>query len=229
MNLAHIIDDHDADRVALISRSRPTTYGSLREQVAHLRGGLASLGVQPGDRVVLLCGNGRYFVLAYLATLGLGAVAVPLNPTSPAPEIEREIAKVGATVVVVEPASAQAWKAVDRNQVPTVACVIATESGTIDGACDLDVLLSHPPAPIVEVDADTIAVLMFTSGTAGSPRAAMLSHGNLLANLQQGRSANVQIDADDVVYGVLPLFHIFGLNVVLGLTLAQAMRVDHTG
>jgi acyl-CoA synthetase (AMP-forming)/AMP-acid ligase II len=86
--------------------------------------------------------------------------------------------------------------------VPTVACVIATESGTIDGACDLDVLLSHPPAPIVEVDADTIAVLMFTSGTAGSPRAAMLSHGNLLANLQQGRSANVQIDADDVVYGV---------------------------
>jgi long-chain acyl-CoA synthetase len=225
LNLAHIIDDHDADRVALISRSRPTTYGALRDQVAHLRGGLASLGVQPGDRVVLLCGNGRYFVLAYLATLGLGAVAVPLNPTSPAPEIEREIAKVGASVVVVEPASAHAWKAVDRSRVPTVASVVATDSGTIDGACDLDVLLNVAPRPVVEVDADTVAVLMFTSGTAGAPRAAMLSHGNLLANLQQGRSANVQIDAHDVVYGVLPLFHIFGLNVVLGLSLARGATV----
>jgi long-chain acyl-CoA synthetase len=60
---------------------------------------------------------------------------------------------------------------------------------------------------------------MFTSGTAGAPRAAMLSHGNLLANLDQSLSANGHIDADDVIFGVLPLFHIFGLNVVIGLGL----------
>ena len=62
-------------------------------------------------------------------------------------------------------------------------------------------------------------MLIFTSGTAGSPKAAMLTHGNLLANLEQcqaqpGRSQG----ADDVVFGVLPFFHIFGLNVVLGLS-----------
>ncbi|HAN34902.1 MAG TPA: O-succinylbenzoic acid--CoA ligase, partial [Acidimicrobiaceae bacterium] len=62
MNLAHIIDPHPADKVAIISRGRPTTYGTLRDQVAHVRGGLAKLGVGKGDRVVLLCSNGRYFV-----------------------------------------------------------------------------------------------------------------------------------------------------------------------
>lgn len=221
VNLAHIVDQHDADRVALISRGRPTTYGTLRDQAAHLRGGLASLGVHAGDRVVLLCGNGRYFVLAYLATLGLGATVVPLNPASPAPELEREIAKVGARVVVVEPAAANAWRSIRPGALPTVTSVVATEQGSVEGAVLLDDLLAVDPVDLVEVEPDHLAALMFTSGTAGAPRAAMLSHANLLANLDQGLSANVQIDADDVVYGVLPLFHIFGLNVVLGLSLLR--------
>lgn len=225
MNLAHIIDEHPDDHVALISRGRETTYGALRDQVAHLRGGLASLGVGPGDRVAMLCGNGRYFVLAYLATVGAGAVAVPLNPSSPAPELERELATVGASVVIVEPAAAHAWRAIDRAMVPTVQAVVATEGQSIDGAVDLASLLEGDTAPVVEVELDTVAALMFTSGTAGSPRAAMLSHGNLLANLEQGRSAAVHIEPGDIVYGVLPLFHIFGLNVVLGLTLVRGATV----
>jgi long-chain acyl-CoA synthetase len=225
LNLAHIIDDHDADKVALISRGRETTYGALRDQVAHVRGGLAALGIEAGDRVALLCGTGRYFVVTYLATLGLGAVSVPLNPTSPSLEIERELAVVGAKAVVVEPSAAAAFRGVRRDEVPTLESVIETEGDSIEGALDLADLLAGPQADSIEVDDDALAVLIFTSGTAGSPRAAMLSHGNLLSNLQQGRSANARIDADDVVYGVLPLFHIFGLNVVLGLTLARGATV----
>ena len=225
MNLAHIIDHHDADRVALISRGRSTTYGELRNQVAHLRGGLAALGVGEGDRVGLLCGNGRHFVLSYLATLGLGAVVVPLNPTSPSPEIERELATVEAKVVIVEPIATQAWRGVDRAKVPSIVAVVATEADQIGDAAELADLLVGPTADIVDVERDALAVLIFTSGTAGSPRAAMLGHGNLLANLEQGRSANVQITEDDVVYGVLPMFHIFGLNVVLGLTLFRGATV----
>ncbi len=233
MNLAHLIDAHDAQGVALISRGRDTTYGELRDQVAHLRGGLAGIGVQSGDRVAMLCGNGRHFVITYLATLGLGAVAVPLNPTSPAPEIERELAAVSAKVVVVEPTAAAAWAGVDRAAVPSVVAVVATEhtvsritgGGPMPGSIELTELLLSDPVPVVEVEPDTLAVLMFTSGTAGSPRAAMLSHGNLQANLDQGRSAQVGIEHSDVVFGVLPMFHIFGLNVVLGLTLARGATI----
>jgi len=227
VNLAHIIDLHDAESVALISGNRATTYGALRDQVARVRGGLSRLGVQRGDRVAILCGNGRWFVDVYLATIGLGAVAVPLNPTSPPPEIEREIATVGATAVVVDPIAATAWRRIDRAKVPSVANVVVTEAsaGVELGATTFADLLTAEPVDVVEVDDDDLAVLIFTSGTAGAPRAAMLSHGNLLSNLEQGRSASAQIEPGDVVFGVLPLFHIFGLNVVLGLTLERGATV----
>jgi long-chain acyl-CoA synthetase len=225
MNLAHIIDGHPADRVAVISRGVETTYGQLRDQVARVRGGLARLGVGRGDRVAVLCGNGLYFVETYLAVLGLGAVVVPLNPQSPAPEIEHQIATVGAGVVLVEPAAAGAWGAVDRAAIATVRQVIATERGSLDSELAFDDLLAADPLDLVEVEHDTLAALIFTSGTAGSPRAAMLSHGNLLANIDQGRSAAARITADDVVFGVLPLFHIFGLNVVLGFSLANGATI----
>jgi long-chain acyl-CoA synthetase len=226
VNLAHIIDGHPADHVALISRGVETTYGKLRDEVARVRGGLAALGVGEGDRVALLCGNGRYFVETYLAALGLGAVVVPLNPQSPAPEIEREISTVGATVVLVEPQAAAAWGGVDATVVESVRHVIATEPTAADtSGLHFGTLLVSEPTDIVEVAPDALAALIFTSGTAGSPRAAMLSHGNLLANIEQGQSAAARITSDDVVYGVLPMFHIFGLNVVLGLTLASGAAV----
>jgi long-chain acyl-CoA synthetase len=225
VNLAHIIDDHEGDHIAIISRGRPTTYATLRDQVGRVRGGLAGLGVGPGDRVALLCSNGRYFVDAYLATVGLGAVAVPLNPLSPGPEIERELATVGAKVVVLDPVADHAWAGVDRAAVPSVEHVVATERGAHDTDLTFADLLAAEPVDIAEVDADTLAVLIFTSGTAGSPRAAMLSHGNLRSNIEQGRSASAGIGTADVVYGVLPMFHIFGLNVVLGLSLARGATI----
>ena len=143
--------------MALFSRGRPTTYGALRDQVAHLRGGLSGLGVAAGDRVVLLCSNGRYFVDLYLAILGVGAVAVPLNPTSPASAIEREVTAVGASVVVVEPSSAAAWAQVRREAVPSVHHVVSTELVEAQATVDhtFEDLLAAAPLPMVEVAADS--------------------------------------------------------------------------
>ncbi len=228
MNLASIIDPHPAERVAIISRSRPTTYGQLRDQVARLRGGLAGLGLRTGDRVGLICSNGRYFVDSYLALLGLGAVAVPLNPTSPAYELEHQLGAVGAVAVVVDTAASAHWAAVDRATVPSVGTVILTEPADghpAHGTVDFDTLLTAEPLAAVDVEPDTLAVLMFTSGTAGAPQAAMLSHGNLLANIEQGRTPDGDIRPTDVVFGCLPLNHIFGLNVVLGLSLERGATV----
>jgi long-chain acyl-CoA synthetase len=229
MNLAHIIDAHPADRVALVSRSRVTTYGALRDQVARVRGGLAALGVGDGDRVALLCSNGRYFVDVYLAVLGLGAVAVPLNPTSPPPEIVREIAVAAPSIVVFDPSVASAWSRIDRASVPSVRHVVVTEQPTgaagVVADSTFDDLLRAEPVAAVDVDGSHLAVLMFTSGTAGAARAAMLTHGNLLSNIEQSQSTGADVTGDDVVYGVLPLHHIFGLNVMLGLSLTRGATV----
>ncbi|NBU55180.1 MAG: long-chain fatty acid--CoA ligase, partial [Acidimicrobiia bacterium] len=70
MNLASIVDGHEDSRPAIVSRGRVTDYGTLRSQVAGLRGSLVALGVGRNDRVALVCGNSRAFVVSYLATIG---------------------------------------------------------------------------------------------------------------------------------------------------------------
>jgi long-chain acyl-CoA synthetase len=219
MNLASIIETHPDSAIALISRGRETTYGALRSQVASMRGELSRMGVGKGDVVALLCGNTRYFVVSYLASVGIGAIVVPLNPTSPAPEIENELNVVKPTVVVIEPAAAAAWAQIASMTTNAIRIVIATEGHNIAGAHTIDEFLSAAPAPIVDVEATHHAVYMFTSGTAGSPKAAILTHNNLFTNIRQANVAE-HIGPTDVTYGVLPLFHIFGLNVLLGTTLA---------
>lgn len=220
MNLANVFDRHDGDAVAILSRGRGTSYGELRRQVAGLRGGLAQLGLVPGDRVAIVCGNNWYFVVSYLAALGCGLVAVPLNPTSPPLELQHQLAAVGARAVVLGPTAREAIDAMDPSQLPDLELVIGCGYEPVGGV-HLDDLVGGEPGPIVERDDDDLAVLVFTSGTAGSPKAAMLSHGNLRANLSQMISAPGDHQGPgDVVFAVLPMFHIFGLNVVLGLTLA---------
>jgi long-chain acyl-CoA synthetase len=224
MNLASIIDDHPADAVALISRGRATTYQALRDQVASLRGGLTGLGLEPGDRVGIIAANTRHFVVSYLAILSAGCVAVPLNPASPAPELTRELAVVGARAVIVGPSGQAAMAEVDRAELPALEHVIAGPGAELPGAQLLDALLSTPPSgdvPVVDRSPEDLAVLIFTSGTAGAPKAAMLTHGNLRSNLEQCQAhpGRAQVP-EDVAFAVLPFFHLFGLNVVLGLTLA---------
>jgi long-chain acyl-CoA synthetase len=227
VNLAHIIDQHEGTSIALICNGRSTTYGELRDRVDRFRGGLASVGVGKGDRVGLLLGNTPQFVVSYLATLGLGAVAVPLNPMSPGPEIARELSTVGAKAIVIGKLSSDNWATVDRDVVPSVTIVVSTEpkESSTSGAIAFDYLLESEPTDRVDTESDDLAVLIFTSGTAGSPRAAMLTHGNLLANIRQNTTAEGHLNSDDVVYGVLPMFHIFGLNVVIGLGLSVGATV----
>ena len=219
MNLATIIDGHPDNACALISRGKPTDFGTLRRQVAGLRTGLIGLGLEPGDRVAIVSGNNRYFVVSYLAALSAGLVAVPLNPTNPGVAVAKELNGVAARAVIVGPAGRAAFEGVDRADVASVEFVIGA-GFTPDGGLSLEELSTDDSAPVVERRPDDVAVLIFTSGTAGLPRAAMLTHGNLYANIRQLlASGGDDQNMDDVVFGVLPLFHIFGLNVVLGASL----------
>jgi long-chain acyl-CoA synthetase len=214
MNLASVIEGHDADRPALVSQGEMTTYGTLRDQVACLRGGLAARGVVPGERVAILAANNWSFVAGYLAVLGAGAVAVPLNPQSPVAEVERELRLSGATLALVAPNGGQVAEAIDAD---------LAGAGSLRGYrghVAVPDLLDGEPAPLVERSPDDVAVLLFTSGTAGAPRPAMLTHGNLTANIDQILAQPARPEgADEVALGVLPLCHVFGLNALLGTAL----------
>jgi long-chain acyl-CoA synthetase len=124
-------------------------------------------------------------------------------------------------VVLCGPGAASTLDDLDRAAVPVLEHVVTDVAG----------LLADEPADLVERQPDDLAVLMFTSGTAGAPRAAMLSHGNLRSNLDQVQDADgARRDPGDVALAVLPLFHIFGLNAVLGGSLlagSTVVLVDH--
>ena len=219
MNLAEIIDGHAGDSVAIIGRNRSTTYSELTEMVAHARGGFLANGIANGDRVVIVCSNGLPFVVAYLALLGIGAVTVPLNPTSPPLELARQVVAVGAIAAVVDRTGSAAWRDLDSTSIPTIRTVIAADSAELPGAVAAADVMAAEPAPVVDVGAEHLAALLFTSGTAGAPKAAMLTHRSMRANLDQARSSREHLAPGDVVYGVIPLYHVYGLNVVLGQTM----------
>ena len=214
MNVATIIDGHSDSTVALIAPDdSEITYGELRRRVETARAGLATLGVDAGDRVAIVLGNTPSFVVSYLAVVGLGGVAVLCNPGSPQAELERELRSVTATFAIVGPAAAEAASRIG------LGTIVTADGAQVDGGWRLDDL-SGTTVDRVEVGPSDLAVLVFTSGTAGPPKAAMLTHGNLTANLDQiQQHPGREVQSDDVAYGLLPLFHIFGLNVVLGLTL----------
>jgi long-chain acyl-CoA synthetase len=234
-NLASILDAHPAgvagdDVVALVSRNRATTYGELRAQVAGARRGLRRLGVSPGDRVAIVCGTTRSFAVSYLAIVGIGAIAVPLNPQSPAHELAAELVAVEPVVAVVDSLAAGTWAEVAMpSSLRTTIVTDGAETGdqmAFDDLLATDVATADGDDSIAAVSADDVAVLLFTSGTAGAPKAAMLTHGSLLANMVQSQASSADaLTAGDVVYGVLPLFHIFGLNVVLGMSLRAGATV----
>lgn len=215
MNVASILSGHPDSAPALIAPDDTViTYGELRSRVEAARGGLAAMGVEAGDRVAIVLANTPSFVVSYFAVVGLGGVAVLCNPGSPQAELERELRSVTATFGIVGPAAAEAAGRIG------LGAVVTADGAQLDGAPQLDDLSGNGEAA-TEVAPSDLAVLVFTSGTAGPPKAAMLTHGNLLANIEQiQRHPGREVRSDDVAYGLLPLFHIFGLNVVLGLTLS---------
>ncbi|HZT65246.1 MAG TPA: AMP-binding protein [Acidimicrobiales bacterium] len=217
MNLASIIDPHPDDAPALLCGDRVIAYGELRRLVAGLRSALVEAGVSPDDRVVLALPNDWPFVVAYLAVLGVGAVAVPVDPSLPPPALSAELAAVEPVAAVVGEAAAAALADVDPAAKPAV--VMRAPDGLTE-------LAEGRPAPVVDRRPEDLALLVFTAGTAGPPKAAMLTHGNLLANLEQvQRHPGRALVPADVGYGVLPLFHVFGINVVLGLALFAGSSV----
>ncbi|MBV8986128.1 MAG: AMP-binding protein, partial [Acidimicrobiia bacterium] len=219
MNFANIIEPHPESSTALVSQGRITTYGQLKRQVGELRGGLVRAGLEPGDRLAIVNANTWFFVVSYLATLGAGGVAVPLNPQAPPNELEAELSATGARMAVVGPRGRDSFAGVDRMAVD-LERVLVPEGVHLDAADPIEELFDGDPAPVVARDEHDDAVLMFTAGTAGPRKAARLTHRNLLSNLEQVQAhPGLVRGADDVALGVLPLFHIFGLNAVLGLGL----------
>ncbi|HSN06756.1 MAG TPA: AMP-binding protein [Candidatus Angelobacter sp.] len=223
-DLLHATAAGRPDDVAFVDAEtgRETTWGALDASVDAMAAGLRRHGLGRGDRIALMLGNRVEFVAMYFAALRAGMIAVPLNTAYTAHEVADLLARSGARLLVVDEA-AEPVASVATADVPTDLVVVG----------DRDYLAIEraghradaPRLAEEEFDPESTAVLLFTSGTSGPSRGAMLSHRALLANIGQLRSIDPEpMQPDDIVLVVLPLFHVYALNAVLGLAVATGAR-----
>jgi long-chain acyl-CoA synthetase len=190
------------------------SYGELDELSGRLAAGLAASGIGPGDVVALQLPNIPQFLIAYFGILKAGGVVVPLNVMLKAPEVAFHLRDSSAKALITwtgalgqaGPGAAEAG----------VTQVYAVGDGT--GAAPFEQLLSAPSPghAIAQRDPADTAVIMYTSGTTGRSKGAELTHLQLYMNADiPGRLFNVQ--PDDIVITVLPLFHVFGLSSIVNV------------
>jgi malonyl-CoA/methylmalonyl-CoA synthetase len=202
-----------ADKPALVWQGETVCrFGNLPAEVGRFRAALAHLGVQRGDRVMIKTGNSPQFAFAYLAVLALGAIFVPMNTAYTASEV----------AMLMEDAEPRLLIHASGTPVPE-AVDIATATLEPDGTGSLpDLARSLPPDLAVEpLQTDDLAAILFTSGTTGRPKGAMLTHGNLGSNVA-ALFETWQFSDEDVILHALPLFHAHGLFVGLHLGLYSA-------
>ncbi|CAA9392204.1 MAG: Long-chain-fatty-acid--CoA ligase [uncultured Nocardioides sp.] len=216
------------DRRALVeSDGRALTWAELEDEVGRVATGLGTLGVRAGHRVLVAVGNRIEFVTTYLAVLRAQLVAVPVNPRSTPSELQQIVADSGSRVVVADASTVDAVREALAGLGSARPRLVVVGAEPREGETAYDDLRAEVVRPVPSLpDPERLAVLLYTSGTSGRPRAAMLSHRALLANLEQVAAVEPpMMHGDDVVLGVLPLFHVYGLNAVLGGVLRHRARL----
>ncbi|HEY7053011.1 MAG TPA: fatty-acid--CoA ligase FadD5 [Mycobacterium sp.] len=209
------------DKTALRHVGRTTTWAELADRVNALADALSRRGVQSGDRVLILMLNRTEFVESFLAVNKLGAIAVPVNFRMTPTEIAFLVGDCEARVVITESVLAGVATAV-RDLDARLATVIVAGSGSEDGVLGYDDLLAEDGEPHqpVDIENDSPALIMYTSGTTGRPKGAVLTHANLNGQAMTFLITNGADINDDVGFIGVPLFHIAGIgNMIIGLLL----------
>jgi long-chain acyl-CoA synthetase len=210
------------DRPALTFRNTSLTYGALEAGAAATASRLWQLGVSPRDRVLLMLPNLPEFGVAYLGISGAGATVLPVNPMLKADEIRYILEDSGATAMVCLEASLPLLRAARAglSRRPPI-LVLGGAAGELEAP---DTSLPLPAASGLTLpepgrdDGSGVAVCLYTSGTTGRPKGALLTHRNLLANLDSCRRV-MELREEDVFLAVLPFFHAYGGTILFLLPL----------
>ena len=197
------------DRTAVVLGDLRLTYAQLWGHALQYAAVLRDKGVGPGDKVAMLLPNTPHFPLTYFGTLALGAVAVPVHALLKAEEIQYVLQDSGATVLVcAAPLLGEGAKGAELAGIPVLA-VMDGGDATLE-RIDTAALSATPIEAMVSREPEDTAVILYTSGTTGTPKGAEITHLNVTMNVLASATYSFDITKEDVVLGCLPLFHTFG-------------------
>ena len=190
-------------------------YGTFFANAERMAAVLVGAGVQPGDRVAVQAPKTQAMLELYVGTVLAGAVFLPLNPAYTGSELSYFLTDAGPRVLVCDPAKLAALQPIaDRADVATILTIAADESGSLTAARDAQT----PGFVPVARGADDLAAILYTSGTTGRSKGAMLTHRALASNSETLKDI-WQFTKDDVLIHALPIFHTHGLFVATNVTL----------
>lgn len=243
-NVAEVLSLQTAkqpDKIAVRHLGKSYTYGQLQTTSHAVTKALSESGIKAGDKVAIISPNHPDFISAFFAASGLGATVVPINPLLKAYEINHILSDSEAKVLIVHESTIQevsdGVKDVPLLKNIFVLCYAETECQkqlVLTGECQanlgvkrLDMTVSgalnqklEPIESAHQAELDDLAVLVYTSGTTGKPKGAMLTHKNLLSAVAAAHAA-FPVNSEDRLLGALPLCHIYGLTVVMLGTLIK--------
>lgn len=215
LNLAQLLESHrSSESLALTGSTGNYTYAMLYQHISAARQELGQLGLRNGDRLALMMPNIPAMPIYYYAALSLGAIVVPLNPLLTEREVRYHLDDSGAQLLLAwdgarmmgqDPAALEGVKVIPISATASLTTSEESWESAATGA--------HDPA-----------VLLYTSGTTGLPKGAILTHQNLWANATTVAKV-FEYRADDTLFGGLPLFHSFGQTVSLNAAFAAGATV----
>jgi len=216
-NLFALLSDNITDPAATAietAAGERISYADLVARTGKMANALAGLGVKPGDRVAAQVEKSVEAIVLYLGTVRAGGVFLPLNTGYTPAEIEYFLGDAEPAVFVCDPARSEALRPSADKAGATLVTLDAKGQGSLTDAAD-----AAPEAfTTVECSSDDLAALLYTSGTTGRSKGAMLTHGNLVSNAAALREAWAYT-ANDVLIHALPIFHTHGLFVATNVTL----------
>ncbi|ARS90519.1 long-chain-fatty-acid--CoA ligase [Natrarchaeobaculum aegyptiacum] len=200
------------DAPAIVFDGETTTYERFWERAGRFAQALTDCGIGADDRVGIYLPNLPQFVTAFHGTLRAGGIVVPMNPQYKAREIGHLLGDSGAKAVVSladnVPEVREVLEETDVEQIVSV-------GGDADGATAFEDFLADESLDVVDREDDDIAVQPYTSGTTGTPKGVLLSHDNLAWTAKANADLIGGIEPEDKMIGTLPLFHIYGMSVVM--------------
>jgi len=225
------------DYIAVTFNEIQISYRELNERVNRFASALQKAGVGKGDRVAFLLVNSPTYVVAFFAVLKLGAVVVNLNVGIQGEELVRCLNYSGAKMAVtLDLFAPNIYRVVKRTGVKTIILhsvlglekKIPLEEGAPKPQLYQEALASGEGAeePIIPISSKDLAVLQYTSGSTGSPKAAMLTHANVVASVMQSESwVGIEGAGNAAVVCIIPFFHVFGMSACLLISVLKGYRM----
>jgi len=220
-----------ADKIAIVDTSTPEaplriSYAQYGELIHRLARRLVASGIRPGDFVAIFLTNSWEFAAAYHAATLAGAASTMLNPSYRQREVRYQLENSGAKILITD---ASLIAGMDLSGLPELKAVYSTRAPGTNGVLSFTDLLRPAGVTLPAPEHDsrvTIAALPYSSGTTGLPKGVMLSHHNLVANVYQTFGPGCLPSHDDQrLLCYLPLYHIYGLNVLLNPALMLGMTL----